>query len=134
MTCVQELKQEDKTKCVYYCTWLLQTIVSGLLDPLLYFMSDEAWFHLSGHVNSQNTTYWSVDNPNTIHQQPLHDQKIGVWCAVSSTRIVGSIFFETTVNSHVYMGIFEKFYAQLTPHEREYAIFQQDGATCHTSC
>jgi hypothetical protein len=25
------------------------------------------------------------------------------------------------------MGIFEKFYAQLTPHEREYAIF-------HTSC
>jgi hypothetical protein len=32
------------------------------------------------------------------------------------------------------MGIFEKFYAQLTPHEREYAIIQQDGATCHTSC
>jgi hypothetical protein len=32
------------------------------------------------------------------------------------------------------MGIFEKFYAQLTPHECEYAIFQEDGATCHTSC
>jgi len=32
------------------------------------------------------------------------------------------------------MRIFEKFYSQLTPHEREYAVFQQDGATCHTSC
>jgi hypothetical protein len=32
------------------------------------------------------------------------------------------------------MEIFDKFYAQLTPHEREYVIFQQDGATCHTSC
>jgi hypothetical protein len=94
MTCVQELRQEDKAKRVCYCTWLLQTIVSGLLDPLLYIMSDKAWFHLSGHVNSQNTRYWSVDNPNTIHQQDLHDKKkIGVWCAVSATRIVGPIFF-----------------------------------------
>jgi hypothetical protein len=93
MTCVQELRQEDKAKHVYYCTWLLQTIVSGLLDPLLYFMSGEAWFYLSGHVNSQNTRYWSVDYPNTIHLQPLHDQKIGVWCAVSATWIVGPIFF-----------------------------------------
>jgi hypothetical protein len=76
MTCVQELRQKDKAKRAYYCTWLLQTIVSGLLDPLLYFMCDEVWFHLSGHVNSQNARYWSVDNPNMIHQQPLHDQSL----------------------------------------------------------
>ena len=31
------------------------------------------------------------------------------------------------------MQIFEEFYAQLTPHERLYAVFQQDGATYHTS-
>ena len=62
------------------------------LDPLLYFMSDEAWFHLSGYVNSQNTRYWSFENPHLIHETPLHDLKIGVWCAVSGTMIVCPIF------------------------------------------
>ena len=65
---------------------------------------------------------------------PFTTKNIGVWCAVSATRIVCPIFFETTVNSRVYIGIFEKFYAQVTYHESEYAIFQHDGRNCHTSC
>lgn len=133
LACVQDLKEEDKTKRVYYCTWLFETIASGLMDPQLYFMSDEAWFNLSGHVNSQNTRYWSVENPHMISQQPLHDEKIGVWCAMSATRIIGPIFFNTNVNSCVYLEFFEEFCSQLTPSERAYAFFQQDGATCHTS-
>ena len=52
------------------------------LDPLLHFMSDQAWFHLTGHVNSQNTCYWSSENPHVIYETPLHDLKIGFWCAV----------------------------------------------------
>jgi hypothetical protein len=68
-------------------------------------MSDEAWFHLSGHVNSQNTRYWEAENPRLLHEQPLHNQKIGVWCAVSGTRIIGPIFFDSTVNTEVYMNI-----------------------------
>ena len=39
------------------------------LDPLPYFMSDEAWFRLSGHVNSQNTRCWSSENPHVIHER-----------------------------------------------------------------
>nr|CAD7428242.1 unnamed protein product [Timema monikensis] len=61
------------------------------------------------------------------HQDPLRDRT--VWCAVSSSQIVDPIFFETTVNTEGYLNIFEQFYAQLTPEEREYAFFQQDGAT-----
>ncbi|PSN34039.1 hypothetical protein C0J52_17497 [Blattella germanica] len=76
---VSRQKEEDEAKRVTYCTWLFQTIKSGMLDPLLYFMSDEAWFHLTGHVNSQNTRYWSTNNPYVIHEEPLHDSKIGVW-------------------------------------------------------
>ena len=108
MTCVQELKQEDKAKRVYYCTWLLQTIVSGLLDPLLYFMSDEAWFHLSGHLNSQNTRYWSVDNPNTIHQQLLHDPKNrSLVCAIFNADCGSHIFLNNSEQSCVYGNIWE---------------------------
>ena len=96
-------------------------------------MSDEAWFHLSGHVNLQNTWYWAAENPHLLHDQSLQDQKIGVWCAVSGMRIIGLIFFDRTVNVEVYMNIFEEFCAQLTEEERQSFFFQQDGATCHTS-
>ena len=68
-------------------------VEEGRLDPLLYFMSDEAWFHLSGYVNSQNTRCWSSENPQVIGETPLHDLKISVWCAVSRTKIVDPIFF-----------------------------------------
>ena len=57
ITCVQELKLPDKNKRLQYCRWLLNMVEEGRLDPLLYFMSDEAWFHISGYVNSQNTRY-----------------------------------------------------------------------------
>jgi len=54
--------------------------------------TDEAWFHLSGYVNSQNTRIWAAENPHTVHEGPLHSQNIGVWCDVSRRRIIGPIF------------------------------------------
>jgi hypothetical protein len=127
VSCVQELRPADKEKRVKYCKWFLKNIVAGELDPTLYFMSSEAWFH------SQNTRYWSAENPHNLHQVPLHDQKIGVWCAVSASRIIGPTFFDTTVNTDVYLQIFRNLYSQLTENERQQCFFQQDGATCHTS-
>jgi hypothetical protein len=108
-------------------------ISEGHLDLLMFFMTDEAWFHLLGYVNSQNSRYWGTKNPHELHKQPLHDQKIGVWCSVSATRIIGPIFFDSTVNMPVYLAILEEFYSQLTEQESEYCFIQQDGATSHTS-
>jgi hypothetical protein len=133
VSCVQELRQADKEKRVKYCECFLKKIVDGELDPTLYFMSDEAWFHLSGHVNSQNTRYWSAENPHNLHQVPLRDQKVGVWFAVSASRIIGPIFFDTTVNTDVYLQIFKTFYSKLTKNKRQQCFLLQYGATCHTS-
>jgi hypothetical protein len=50
---VQELKQQDYDKLMTYCRWF-QTFMDenpGILDYTWF--SDEAWFHLSGYVNSQ---------------------------------------------------------------------------------
>ena len=118
VTVVQHL-QEANVKQVNYCMWLLNSICAGLLDPFQYIMSDEVWFHLSGHINSQNTWYWAAENPHLMHEQPIQDQKLGVWCAMSGTCIIGQIFFDRTVNMEVYMNIFEDFCAQLTEEERK---------------
>jgi hypothetical protein len=118
VTAVQQVQEVDVVKQVNYCMWLLNSICAGLLDPFQYIMSDEAWFHLSGHVNSQNTRYWSAENPHLVQEQPLRDQKIGVCCAVSEARIIGPMLFDRTANTEVYIIIFEEFCAQLTEEER----------------
>jgi hypothetical protein len=44
-----------------YCRWFLQFVRNGvdILENL--FVSDEAWFHLSGYVNSQNSRFGSSE-------------------------------------------------------------------------
>ncbi|CAH2101362.1 unnamed protein product [Euphydryas editha] len=103
------------------------------------FFSDEAHFHINGHVNKQNCRYWSSENPKTKHQRPLHSPKVTVWAAISAKGIIGPYFFEdfqVTVNSTEYVRMLRDF---LSPQLQEFTgynrntWFQQDGATCHTS-
>ena len=98
------------------------------------FFIDETWFHLSGYTNTQNSRTWATENPHETFEKPLHDQKIGVWCAVSRSRMIGPIFFHSTVNSDRYIkDIFIPFSEQLTALEKQKTWFQQDGATAHTA-
>ena len=47
---------------------------------------------------------------------------------------MGPILFNNAVNSQVYVTeLLQSFKAQLMEEEREYAFFQQDGATAHTA-
>lgn len=128
--CVQELKPSDHDRRLNYCQWFKRFIDQNSFEILdVMFYTDEAWFHLGGYVNSQNTRLWSATNPHD-----LHEAKIGVWVAMSRARIVGPIFFENTVNSDRYCTeILAKFISELTEVEINNGWFQQDGATAHTS-
>ena len=75
---------------------------------------------------------WSTENPHALFQKPLHDQKVGVWCALSRGRIIGPIFFKNTITSERY-NILEPFFDQLTEQENQQGWFQQDGAIAHTA-
>jgi hypothetical protein len=60
-----------------------------------YFMTD-AWFHLTGYVNSRNSQYWATENPHIINEQ-----NVRVGCALSGHRIVFSFFhFLSQHNQH----------------------------------
>jgi hypothetical protein len=56
-----ELKEIYKDKRMRYCRWFRQFVRNGadILENVSF--SDEAWFHLSGYVNSQNFRLWSSE-------------------------------------------------------------------------
>jgi hypothetical protein len=46
---------------------------------------------------------WSADKHKFIHEVLLHDCKVGMWCTISATRIIGPIILDT-VKSERYRG------------------------------
>lgn len=75
---VHALQPVDHETRVRFCNWVLQNIASETIDANHIFFTDEAWFNLHGHVNSQNNRIWSSENPHLIHQISLHGEKVGV--------------------------------------------------------
>ena len=104
--------------------------------------SDEAHFHLDGHVNSKNCVFWGTQPPQEVLQRPLHSSKVTAWCAMNSKTIIGPYWFEdadgrtVTVNQENYRTVIRKFYASVRRRrgiviDRQW--FMQDGATPHTA-
>lgn len=132
VTVVQKLNPADFPKRIKFCQWFNEHLSNDdILD--LTFFSDEAWFHLSGYVHSQNYRTWATENPHTFIETSLHPIKIGIWVAMSRRRIIGPIMFHDTINSERYCDIFNEFVTQLHDDELRRGFFQQDGATAHTS-
>jgi hypothetical protein len=60
---------------------MIQSVHYEIVDPALLFTSDEAWFHLSGSVNAQNTRHWDTENTHTLCDLQLNGKKVSV-CGV----------------------------------------------------
>jgi hypothetical protein len=39
------------------------------------------------------TDNWSTENSDALHEVPLYDLKVEVWCTVSTRRIIGPVSF-----------------------------------------
>jgi hypothetical protein len=119
ITVVQRLTNTNSGARIHFCSWLLGYVHDGIVNPELLFFSDEAWLHLSGYVNTQNNRFWSSENPHQLHEHPLHDIKVGAWCAVTSKRIIGPVFYNETINSQRYVNlILRPFFQELTDKEK----------------
>ncbi|GFU56085.1 putative transposable element [Trichonephila clavipes] len=67
----------------------------------LILFSDEAHFWLNGYVNKQNCRIWSEANPQVYVETQLHPEKLTVWCALWTGRIIGPYFFKTDEGHNV---------------------------------
>jgi hypothetical protein len=67
-----------------FSNWYLHRLRDGEIDPTLVSFSGETWFKLtiSRYLNPTNNMV-----PTLMHDAPLHDVTLGVWCAVS-VRII----------------------------------------------
>lgn len=135
----QQLSVGDYEQRRVFCETMLETMVNN--ENMIFLMSDEAHFHLNGFVNKQNCRYWCNENPQMLHESPLHSPKVTVWCAVGEKGIIGPYFFEennitVTVNSERYITMLQTFFFPEL-RRRRWAMrrvwFQQDGATAHTA-
>jgi len=90
---VQELIDRNMANCRISSEQFLEMLNDdGVISTLL--MIDETHFHLSGYVNKQNYRYWAPENPQELHQRPLHNKRLTVWCGIASFGILGPYFFE----------------------------------------
>jgi len=110
ITIVQKLLPSDFIQHRLFCE-MLEIIAS---DDVMLMMSDEAYFHFDGYVNKQNCRFWAAENPQELHQRPLHTAKVSVWCGISKVGIVGPYFFEeegaiVTVTSERYVEMLRSF-------------------------
>jgi len=80
---VQELSDRDTANCRVSSEQLLEMLdEDGVINTVL--MTNEAHFHLSGYVNKQNYRYWAPENPQELHQLPLHSERLTVWFGIAS--------------------------------------------------
>jgi hypothetical protein len=63
---------------VHFCSWLLQSVAKGDIDPEFTFFSDEVWFHLQAYINTPNNRYGNSQNPHLTHKGLFHPVKVGV--------------------------------------------------------
>ena len=97
---VQELNDRDMANRRISSEQLLEMLNDdGVINTLL--MTDEAHFHLSGYVNKRNFHYWAPENPQELHQRPLHSERLTVWCGIASFGVLGPYFFEDNEDATV---------------------------------
>jgi hypothetical protein len=87
ITEVQVLSPADPGRRMNYFNWFIQSVNDGILDQQLVFFSDNAWFHLHACVNSRKTNTGHLCIQDFFHETPLHDPKVGLWCAISAKQI-----------------------------------------------
>jgi hypothetical protein len=93
-------------------------------------LSDEATFHISGHVHRHNIRIWGHEHPHAIAEHEHDNPKINVWCGLAHDRVIGPFFLaERTVTSTTYLDMLELFAVPQIGGNN--VIFQQDGAPPH---
>jgi hypothetical protein len=90
---VQELSDCDMANR----STLAEHLIRILSNNVIFLMTDEAHFHISGCVNKQNFHYWAEENPQQLHQRLLHSARVTVCCGMANFGVTGPISLKAKV-------------------------------------
>jgi transposase len=98
--------------------------------------TDESTFTTNGIVSSQNSRWWSVNNPNfVVDHRDQYYQKTNVWCGMYNGRLLGPYFFRENLNGIRYLNFLQnnvqEFLEELPLDLRVRAWYQHDGCPAH---
>ena len=102
-----KLEEKNYSQRADFANWFLKLPPDS---PECIICSDEAYFYLTQPVNKQNNRQWLESSPCNGIENPLHDQKVLVWCAIYANRVFGPYFFEETVNQHNNLSMLKEFF------------------------
>lgn len=129
----QQLTDRDAERRLNFGNEMLEQIRLKNVNIEKTYFTDEAHFHLNGYVNKQNWRHWGTQNPHLAVAQVAHPQRLTVWCALTSSTIIGPFFIEGTVTGEKYVYMLT---IQFLPKIRQLRMvrgywFQYDGARPH---
>jgi len=129
----QELSEFDMERRVEFANHLLAQIESNDIQFGKIWFSDECHFWLSGYVNKQNYRFWARENPRIFTTTSTKPKRVSVWCAISTSGVLGPYFFESNVNGENYRKMLSEYFIPTASglnciHDFH---FMQDGALPH---
>ena len=138
----EKLTPQNKESRVHFANRISDRIEadSSFLQNILF--TDEAHFHLSGHVNRQNMRIWGDENPHEAVNAPRSREKVTVFVGLGcDTGLVGPYFFEgangktETVKTENYLKMLRQKVVPVLKRRGTYesCVYQQDGAPPHCS-
>ena len=132
---MQVLSEQHCQKRLEFCEAFTAKIEANesFLSSILF--SDEATFHLNGIVSSHQFRTWAIENAHNYFERARNVEKINVWFAYSQKFWIPPFFFDENINGETYRDMLVN---HLRPHlcrkrKLSTTIYQQDGATAHTS-
>lgn len=136
---IHELAEDDFDRRTEFCEYMMNQN-NNFIDNVLF--SDEATFYLNGHVNRQNTRYWSDENPHWMQEyHTQRPQKTNVWAGIVRNTIIGPYFFDENLTGALYLDFLQNTLIpdliqlfpdiQIPTNVDRRIWFQQDGAPPH---
>ena len=126
---IHALSDDDFDRRLEFCESFLEMVETGLINLDNVLWTDEATFKLNGHVNRHNCVYWSEENPNITISREVNAPGVCCWAGISSERIIGPFFFDTTVSKDSYLALPKD---QIEPAIAGKDLFyMHDGAPAH---
>lgn len=125
---LQALTRNNKGKRMEFCSAIMEKD-EAFFSRLIF--SNEAIFHLSGHVNC-HVWIWGTEHPHETAEHQRDSLKVNVFCAVSNDRVCGPFFFEhNTVTGRTYLEMLRIWlFPLLQAHSHDF-VFLQDEAPPH---